>query len=313
MQKETCLIFVKILLLMQNLTFWIVYPLLWSISKLPYKLFYGLSDFAFFLVYYLVGYRKKVVYKNLKLAFPDKPEAEIRQIRKKFYHHFCDLFLEMAKTLSISEAELKKRFVVKNPEEMKRLESLGKSYIILLGHYNSYEWVTALTLQGMNHKAYGIYKRLRNKAFDKMIHDSRAKFGTHMLDKNDVLRQMIRDRQKGTKAAYGMIADQAPKHGKTKYWRPFFGHRVPVFIGSEVAAKKLDFAVTYLKIEKVKRGYYEAEFIPLADEPRTVPDYQITDAYMELLETQIRHNPVNYLWTHKRWKHRGMENSEITP
>ncbi len=293
---------------MQKLVFWMVYPLLWSISKLPYRLFYGLSDFVFLWVYYVVRYRKKIVYKNLKLAFPDKPEQEIRRIRKDFFHHFCDIFLEMAKTISISEEELKARFVLKNPEEMKRIEALGKSYIILLGHYNSYEWVTALTLQGMQYKAYGIYKRIRNRSFDKLIHDSRARFGTDMLDKNDVIRQMIRDKQSGTRAAYGMIADQAPKQGKTKYWRDFFGHRVPVFIGSEVAAKKLDLAVTYLSIEKIKRGYYEAEFVPITDNPGAVEDYGITDTYIELLEDQICRHPAYYLWTHKRFKHIGLEN-----
>lgn len=290
---------------MQRLIFYLVYPLLWVISKLPYKLFYGLSDIAFVLVYYLVGYRKKVVYNNLKRAFPEKPEAELLKIRKQFYHHFCDIFLEMAKTFSISKTELKNRFHLKNPEELERLEAQNKSYIILLGHYNSYEWVTALPLQGMTYKPYGIYKRLKNKAFDQLIHDSRGKFGTYMLDKQDVIRQMIKDKQAGALAAYGMIADQAPKHGKTKYWRPFFGGKVPVFIGSEVAAKKLDLAVTYLKIEKVKRGYYEAELVPITDMPKILPDYDITDRYFELLEAQIRKNPANYLWSHKRWKHEG--------
>lgn len=279
------------------------YPLLWGISKLPYRLFYGVSDVAFWWVYHVIGYRKKVVYTNLRQAFPEKSDREIKQIRKKFYHHFCDLFLEMAKTISITSEELKKRFVLKNPEEIKRLEAKGKSYIIMLGHYNSYEWITALKLQGASFKAYGVYKRLKNRSFDKMIHDSRGRFGSHMLDKNDVIRQMIRNQREGIKAVYGMIADQAPKGGRSKYWRPFLGREVPVFIGSEVAAKKLDFAVTYLKIEKVRRGYYQAELIPLTNTPKEFPDYQLTDRYFEMLQTQIRKEPANYLWTHKRWKH----------
>lgn len=293
---------------MQRLAYLITYPLLWLISKLPYRLFYGVADFAFFLVYYMVGYRKKIVAYNLQLAFPEKTENERHKIRKEFYRHFCDLFLEMAKTISISEKELKKRFILQNPEELHRLEALEKSYITMMAHYNSYEWSTAIGLYGKGFKSYGIYKKIKNPFFDKMIRDSRGKFNVEMLDKNDVLRQMIRDARAGIVCNYGMIADQAPKGGRSKYWRDFMGHRVPVFVGSEVAAKKLDMAVAYLKIEKVKRGYYAATLVPLFDDPKNVEDYKITDAYIDQLEKQIRENPQYYLWSHKRWKHIGQEN-----
>lgn len=293
---------------MQRILFLMVYPVLWGISKLPYRLFYAVSDFAFFVVYYLIGYRKKVVYNNLKQAFPHKPDAEIKQIRKKFYHHFCDLFLEMTKSFTITAQELKRRFVLKNPEELKRIEKQGRSYIVMLGHYNSYEWITSLALYGMTYKSYGIYKSLKNKYFDRLIRHSRGRFGTHMLDKNEAVRQMIRDRQEGILAIYGMIADQAPARGKSKYWRSFMNREVPVFVGSEVTAKKLNYTVVYLKIEKVKRGFYEAQFITIADHPREFEDFAITDRYFELLEEQIRFQPQYYLWTHRRWKHVGMKN-----
>lgn len=291
---------------MQRLPYLLAYPFLWGVSKLPYRLFYIVSDVVFLLVYYVVRYRRKVVTKNLKLAFPKKSDKEIKAICKKFYHHFCDIFLEMTKSISISKEELEKRFVLKNPEELERLESLKKGSIWMIAHYNSYEWVAALALRGSSFNFYGIYKKLRNPYFDKLIHDSRGKFNAEMLDKNEVVKKMVRNKVNGVLGHYGMIGDQAPKRGRTKYWRSFFGHEVPVFVGSETMAKKLDIPVTYLKIEKVKRGYYEAEFIPLADNPKEVEDYKITDKYIELLEEQIRKNPENYLWTHKRWKHMGM-------
>lgn len=295
---------------MQRLLYVLAYPLLWVISILPYRLFYAFSDVVCFIVFGLVGYRKKVVRHNLNLAFPDRSSQEIKQITKRFQHHFCDIFLEMAKTISLSEAELKKRFVLKNPEEMQRLEALDKSYVVMLGHYASYEWITALQLYGMDFKSYGIYKKLKNPYFDKLIRDLRGKFNTEMLSKKDVAKQMIKNKRNGILCSYGMIADQAPKQGKSKYWRPFFGHEVPVFIGSEKMAKHLNLSVTYLKIEKVKRGFYEAEFVPLADNPKEVPDYEITDKYFEMLENQIRRKPENYLWTHKRWKHENKQESD---
>lgn len=288
---------------MQRLLYLLVYPLLWGISKLPYRTFYLFSDGVFFMIYYIVEYRKKVVLENLQLAFPEKSMDDIKHIRKKFYHHFCDIFLEMIKTISMSEEELKQRFVLKNPGELKRLEAQGKSYVIMLGHYNSYEWLTSLKLQGMTYKAFGIYKKIKNPYFDKLIRNLRGKFDTEMIDKNDIPRKMIENRNNNVLASYGMIADQSPKLRSSNYWLSFFKHQVPVFIGSEKMAKRLDLAVTYLKIEKSKRGFYEAELIALSDEPQRVEDYKITDHYFELLENQIRKNPANYLWTHKRWKH----------
>src|SRR5699024_6232743 len=181
-------IFAKILMLMQRLLYLLAYPFLWGMSKLPFRLFYAVSDVVFLLVFYVVGYRKKVVLNNLKLAFPEKSTEELKVIRKKFYRHFCDVFLEMTKSITISEDELKARFLLKNPDELKRLEALDKSYVIMLGHYNSYEWVTALQLQGMQYKAYGIYKKLKNPYFEKLIKDSRGKFKTYMLSKDDVVR-----------------------------------------------------------------------------------------------------------------------------
>lgn len=119
----------------------------------------------------------------------------------------------------------------------------------------------------------------------------------------------MRNKAKGTLASYGMIADQAPKGGKTDYWREFMGINTPVFVGSEVLAKRLDLAVTYLHIEKVKRGHYEATFKTITTEPKTVENYKITDAYFNYLEDQIREKPEHYLWTHKRWKHKRPVNS----
>lgn len=295
---------------MQRLLYLLTYPFLWTMSQLPYRVFYGVSDFAFFILYYIIGYRKKVVADNLKNAFPEKSKEELKRIRKKFYHHFCDVFIEMTKTISISEEELKKRFVLKNPQEIERLEGLNKGFIMMLGHYNSYEWITALPLQGVTFKAYGIYKKIRNPYFDKLIRRSRGKFNSHLLSKDDVVKKMVKNKRDGVLSCYGMIADQAPKMGRSNYWRPFFGRKVPVFIGSEKMAKSLDFSVTYLKIDKVKRGFYEAELIPIADNPKEVKDYKITDKYIELLEQQIRAKPENYLWTHKRWKHVGMQSEE---
>tara|TARA_Y100000588_G_C14163542_1_gene885898 strand:+ start:240 stop:1142 length:903 start_codon:yes stop_codon:yes gene_type:complete len=292
---------------MQAVVFWLIYPLLWLISILPFGLFYRVSDVVYFIVYHLVGYRKKTVTHNLKLVFPDKSSEEIIKIRKKFYAHMCDMFLEMVKSISISEEELKKRFVFTNLEELRRIEKLDKSIMLMCGHYASFEWLFALQLNNLNHKAYGIYKKIRNPGFDKLINDIRRRFGAELIQNSKSTLRIAHNQKEGIRGVYAMIADQSPKSPNYKFWTDFMGKKVPFYIGSERMAKEFDMAVIYLHVDKVKRGYYKASLINIADNPTETENNQITLDYIQHLEKQIREKPELYLWTHKRWKHLGKE------
>tara|TARA_B100001063_G_C16731990_1_gene539836 strand:+ start:532 stop:1434 length:903 start_codon:yes stop_codon:yes gene_type:complete len=292
---------------MQAVVFWLIYPLLWLISILPFWLFYRVSDVVYFIVYHLVGYRKKTVTHNLKLVFPEKSSEEIIKIRKKFYAHMCDMFLEMVKSISISEEELKKRFVFTNLEELRRIEKLDKSIMLMCGHYASFEWLFALQLNNLNHKAYGIYKKIRNPGFDKLINDIRRRFGAELIQNSKSTLRIAHNQKEGIRGAYAMIADQSPKSPNYKFWTDFMGKKVPFYTGSERMAKEFDMAVIYLHVDKVKRGYYKASLINIADNPTETENKQITLDYIQHLEKQIREKPELYLWTHKRWKHLGKE------
>ena len=292
---------------MQSVVFWLIYPLLWLISILPFWLFYRVSDVVYFIVYHLVGYRKKTVTHNLKLVFPEKSSEEIIKIRKKFYAHMCDMFLEMVKSISISEEELKKRFVFTNLEELRRIEKLDKSIMLMCGHYASFEWLFALQLNNLNHKAYGIYKKIRNPGFDKLINDIRRRFGAELIQNSKSTLRIAHNQKEGIRGAYAMIADQSPKSPNYKFWTDFMGKKVPFYTGSERMSKEFDMAVIYLHVDKVKRGYYKASLINIADNPTETENNQITLDYIQHLEKQIREKPELYLWTHKRWKHLGKE------
>ncbi|GGW86971.1 lysophospholipid acyltransferase family protein [Salegentibacter mishustinae] len=292
---------------MQAVVFWLIYPLLWLISILPFWLFYRVSDVVYFIVYHLVGYRKETVTHNLKLVFPEKSSEEIIKIRKKFYAHMCDMFLEMVKSISISEEELKKRFVFTNLEELRRIEKLDKSIMLMCGHYASFEWLFALQLNNLNHKAYGIYKKIRNPGFDKLINDIRRRFGAELIQNSKSTLRIAHNQKEGIRGAYAMIADQSPKSPNYKFWTDFMGKKVPFYTGSERMAKEFDMAVIYLHVDKVKRGYYKASLINIADNPTETENNQITLDYIQHLEKQIREKPELYLWTHKRWKHLGKE------
>lgn len=240
---------------------------------------------------------------NLKLVFPEKPVKELKQIRKNFYRHMVDMFLEMIKSLSISNEELKKRFAFSNIEEIQKIRDMDKSLLLACGHYASYEWMNALELYGLDYRGFGVYKKIKNRYFDQITKDIRGKYNTVLIPSSRAVKTIVANQRAGIKAQYGMIADQSPKSGQAKTWISFMGITVPVFSGLENLSRSLDMPVVYLHVEKVKRGHYVATFKTLSYEPAKEPDYFITKRYFEELEAQIKKDPQYYLWTHKRWKH----------
>lgn len=291
---------------MQFLVYILVYPILWLVSILPFRLLYLLSDGVYVLLYHIIGYRKKVVTENLKLVFPNKSKKEIAHIRTKFYRHLCDMFLEMAKTMSISRTELKKRFRINNIDELKRLESINKSIILMYGHYASWEW--SIELQNLiAFKGYGVYKKLANPYFDRLVRNIRSKFKTTLISTKETISTINDNEIKGIKSVIAFLSDQSPRLSKEVYWGKFMGVEVPCFTGAERLAKKLDLTIAYLKVNKVKRGFYEAEIITLTETPQDFKDYELTDLFLREVEKQIHKAPEYYFWTHKRWKHRNKE------
>ncbi len=288
---------------MQFLIYSISFPFLWIISKLPFRLFYWFSDCIYILVYYIIGYRKKIVRNNILIALPHISEEKRLVIEKKFYHHMCDMFLEMIKTMSISSEEMKERFKITNIELLKEYEQKNKSIILLAAHYASWEWLLSIN-ESTSFKCYGVYKKVNNKYFDAKVRAIRSKFKSVLVTTDNTI-ALINDNEKnGVMSLYGLASDQSPQVHKTFHWQQFMGITVPVHTGAEMLAKRYDLEVVFAKVKKVKRGYYEATFVPIANNPKSIPDYEITDAYLKEVEQQILEAPEFYFWTHKRWKHR---------
>ncbi|NQY06947.1 MAG: lysophospholipid acyltransferase family protein [Flavobacteriaceae bacterium] len=289
---------------MQKVIYLIAFPLLWVISKLPFPLFYLISDGVYFILFYLVGYRKNVVLNNLKLAFPEKEERELKQIRKKFYRHMCDVFLEMIKMMSMPLEEHKKRFVFTNPELMQEIEK-KQGVLVMLAHYANWEWPVIIDLF-IESKGYAVYRRINNPHFDSLVKRIRSKYGAALVKMSMVSRTVVYNERNNIRGAYAMVGDQSPFKKSIRHWATFMGIKIPFHNGSENLAKRLDMAMVYLKVEKVKRGYYQATFVPLTTTPKEYEDYEITDLYIQEIEKQLRDKPEYYLWTHKRWKHRNL-------
>ncbi|HBK82810.1 MAG TPA: lipid A biosynthesis acyltransferase [Flavobacterium sp.] len=287
---------------MQFLVFILLYPIFWLISILPFRLLYLLSDFIFFIVYRIIKYRKHIVRKNLAITLPHLTDIERKKIEKKFYKHLCDMFLEMIKTLTISKSEMEKRYKFTNIELYHNLEKKGKSIALMCAHYASYEWIISMNSY-INYKGYGIYKKIANDYFDKLVHDIRSKFKATLITTKDTADTIARNYENGILSLYGFASDQSPRLDKALLWYPFMGIETPIHTGAEFLAKRYDMNVIFLRTEKVKRGYYEGTFELITENANETARFEISKDYIKRVEKQIYAAPEFYLWTHKRWKH----------
>lgn len=290
---------------MQFLAFILLYPVFWFISVLPMRILFMISDVIYVIIYYIIGYRKKIVRHNLKLCFPEKSDKELLDLEKKSYQHFIDVFMELIKSFTITEKEMSKRLSITNPELLDSYFDKNKSVIFLSGHYANWEWVSFIVERSLKYNMSVVYKQLSNPYFDKIIKKTRIKFGVKFVPTKEFYPEILTNLKNNKIQAYGFLADQNPRWEKIKYWGNFMGVEVPIIVGPETIARKLDLPVFYFQTERIKRGVYQSTFILLEEEPKKAPLYQLTNKYMGELEKQIRKAPEFYFWTHRRFRHMG--------
>lgn len=288
---------------MQLLVYILVYPIIWLISILPFRVLYIKSSFISFIFYYIIGYRKKMVLDNLKIAFPEKSGKELKSIRRKFYRHFVDVFMEMIKSFTISKKTLAKHYKYTNIELFDELYKDEKSIVLVGSHYANWEWIIGLSAH-VKYKSYAAFTRVNNKYFNKKVLNSREKFGAKFIKTSSIISTMDKNNKENIQSLYGLLSDQSPQLKKTHYWSEFFGVKVPIHTGAEMLAKKYNMNVVYIHTKKVKRGYYETTFELITDDVKKYSNYELSDVFLRKIEQQILQKPEHYFWTHNRFKHK---------
>ena len=267
---------------------------------------YRFSDVLYAVLFKLIGYRNKVIYENIKNAFPNKTSSEHKQIAKKFKRHLADIFVESIKIFNISKEEAYKRMVCVNPEVPEAYFKAGKNVILVGGHLNNWELYAVALKNHLNFSTYAIYKPLSNEFMDEKMRLTRGKFGLQLIPMK--LTKKYFTETTSTPRAIIFAADQSPSNPKKAYWMNFLNQETAVQFGVEKFAKEFNWPVIYGEIRKLRRGFYEVEYKLICDNPAETEYGEITELHTKALEKGIQQQPEYWLWSHRRWKHKRQKN-----
>lgn len=272
------------------------------IALLPFSVLYVVSDGLFLLIYRLLKYRVKVTRKNLRMAFPEKSDHELSRIERAFYRHLCDIMVETIKSFSISEAELRRRMKLANPELLESFYQRGIPLIGITGHYGNWEWAAiSLALQS-RFEALGLYLPLKDPVFNKAMMRSRSRFRLNLVSVKEISEVMAQSAER--LSMWGFVVDQSPGKPEKALWVDFLHQETPVAVGTEKYARTYNKGVVFGRIRKLKRGYYTLEYEVVCELGSSTTEAEITRKHTAILERIIAEQPEYWLWTHKRWKHR---------
>lgn len=271
------------------------------LSLFPWRLLYFFSDFIGLVLYYIVGYRKEVVYENLTNSFPEKSKKEIRKIAHQYYRHIADIMVEAICEEKVM-SNYKKHIHYKNPELLQRLYLTGKSVMMVGGHLGNWEWI-GITTQALGpFNARGVIKPLSSPFFNDYIEKLRNKYSSGIIPFKQTLRVMASSKDK--QFLYMVANDQTPHRDEIRYWNNFLHQPTPVFLGTEKIAKAFDMPLVFGNCYRVKRGVYEIELTLITETPKLTREFEITNKHVALLEQAIIKRPYNWLWSHRRWKYK---------
>lgn len=287
----------------QALAFYSIAPFLYFFSILPWWVLFLLSDIAAFVLYNIVGYRRKVVWLNLKNSFPEKSDEELKLIEIRFYRHFTDIMIEVLKMFTLSPRQKLARceMDIASIELLNDLYSKKRSAILVMGHYGNWEYYPYRLHSESNHQPYAIYHPLSNTYINKALLQMRTRTGCKLYTMSGAAKGMINNQKELNLTLF--LADQAPAI-QGAYWMKFMNQDAPVFNGSEKIAQKLGMAVIYGSMEHIQRGRYVFHATLICEDASLTKPGEITESHIRMLEADIRKTPEFWLWSHRRWKHK---------
>ncbi len=285
--------------------YYLLYPILYLISLLPLRILYWVSDGLYVVVYYLIGYRKEVVLKNLNIAFPEKSEKEKIRIAKDFYHNLIDSMLESLKLLSAPISFFEKR-VTGNWEVANKYFTTGRSLQLHSGHFFNWEWLNPILPAKLKYLMLVVYMPISTAWLNRIYLKMRSRYGTIMISAHNMVKEFIPYRK--SQYCMGLVADQNPgtQFHKAR-WFHFFNRVTAFTIGPGKNAVNNNTVIVFISMKKTRRGHYHVNFELAEEFPQTKTENELTQKYVQYLEAEIKKNPEMWLWSHRRWKHEWKE------
>jgi len=279
--------------------------ILYLVGIMPRFVLCGLSNFLAFLAQRVFGYRSRVVMDNLRKAFPEREEKELRRIARGSYRAFIDTMLNIFRIRYASQRRVLRTMTCKNAALLQRLYGEGKSGVIMAGHYSCWEYIGVLQ-RDIKHQTVAAYQPLSFAPLENVIAEGRTRFGAIMAALRDVFKVLIDHQQRGIPTMTLMVSDQSPARGSCTHWLTLLGQPTPVLVGPERIAKKINAAVMYLRVVEKRRFSYEYEIVMLSENAAQEAEMAVTKKFYAELEKDLRRVPQLWMWTHKRWKHQDL-------
>ncbi len=277
--------------------------LLWLLALLPLNILYLFAGLIYYLTYYIFRYRRTTVAENLMRSFPGKSPAERKKIEKQYYRNLGDLVVEFVKMRHMRPESINKRMQLLNPELLEELYANKRSLFVAIGHCGNWEWLGHKLAHLHLHKPFAAFKPLSDPHFDDYMRSIRMRFGLpELIPFKQTYRTLLNN--KHSLNAVVMASDQTPTREEINFWTIFLNQETPFFLGIGKMARALDYAVLFFDIRRKRRGYYEIEIKPVTLNPAALSPHEITEKYVSLLEEAIVQQPDNWLWSHRRWKHK---------
>jgi KDO2-lipid IV(A) lauroyltransferase len=269
-------------------------------SRLPLRALYAFSSFLYLLAFYVVRHRHQVIRGQLEKVFPDASDAERERIHKRFLKNFCDVVVEVLKSVSMTEADMRAHVNIVNLREARRHLDAGQSVMLVTSHLCNWEWLLhGVTLQ-LGYPVDAAYKPLHDQWAERLMLKVRSRFGARLVPAKELLADFLRRR--GIVRAVAMNADQAPVSTDKRYWTQFLGQDTAFYIGAEQIARATRLPILYVAVRRIRRGYYEVELRPLWDGREVTEPNAVTERYARACEIDVLKSPADWLWSYRRWR-----------
>lgn len=284
------------------MSFLVYYLFIYPLSFLPLKWLYVISDALNIVLKRVIKYRHKVIKENLDLVFPNKDDDFKNDVMSQFYAHLSDLVVEAVKAFSISNKQIRKRYAVKGVECTFKDLNEKRNIIVVSAHYANWEWASLACPLYFRHKCAVIITPLSDPFMNKKLERSRGRNGYDLVPKSQVKKYIGEDSE--VPRAVFFLSDQSPSNPDRAYWTQFMGVETAVQYGVEKYARAYNMPIYYIHVNRMKRGYYDVTVEPLIEDPLTLDEGKIIERITHHIESKIYSDPGQWLWSHRRWKHK---------